>query len=74
MFGNLIHVAYENMIICAKFNILYTYMEQFYDIYNTYTENGYHIFKYDYYYNFINIVDKLEKIDRHLYFDFNKIV
>jgi len=41
---------------------------------STLTEYGYQIYKYEYYYDFINIVSKLEHLENHLDFDYNMIV
>lgn len=40
----------------------------------TLTEYGYQIFKYEYYYDFLNIVTKLENLENYLEFDFNMIM
>jgi len=36
--------------------------------------DGYHIYKHEYYNNFLAIVSKLENLEKHLYFYFNMIV
>lgn len=74
MFGKLLHEAYDSIIMCAKFNILYKYIDSFYDINSVFTDDGYRIYKYEFYYNFREVISKLEKIERHLYFDFDMIV
>jgi len=74
VFGKLLHDAYESLIMCAKFNIVYKYFDGFFDINNVYTDDGYRIFKYELYYNFRQIISKLDKIERYLYFDFDMIV
>ncbi|KAL4125899.1 hypothetical protein QTP88_010136 [Uroleucon formosanum] len=73
VFGKLLHEAYDS-IMCAKFNILYKYIDSFYDINSVFTDDGYRIYKYKFYYNFREVISKLEKIERHLYFDFDMIV
>jgi len=49
-------------------------MEQFYNVNDVLTDDGYIIYKYEFYYNFRNIVTKLENVQNHMYFDLNMIV
>jgi len=50
-------------------------MEQFYNVNDVLTEDGYIIYKYEFYYNFRNKVTKLENVQNHIiYFDLNMIV
>lgn len=62
------------MIICAKFNIIYSHIDKFYDINDTFTEFGYLIYKYELFNDFRNIISKLENTDKHFNFDLNMIV
>lgn len=70
----MIHETFDQLILCAKFNIIYNNIDKYHDIQSTLTEYGYNIYKYEYYYSFINIVSKLEHPDKNLDFDFNMIV
>jgi len=62
------------MTLCAKYNIIYAYIDHFYNINDVMTEGCYNIFKYKHFHSFRSIVIKLENLNDHLIFDMDMVV
>jgi len=68
------HETISNMLIRAKFNIVYQHIDIFYYEKDVFTEGGYFIYKNEYFQNFKLIVSKLESLEQNKYFEIDMIV
>lgn len=73
-FAKLMHETISNMLICAKFNIIYQRIDIFCNENYVLSEGGYFIYKFEYFQNFKLIVSKLENLEENKYFDIDMIV
>lgn len=67
-FAKLMHETISNMLICAKFNIVYQHIDIFYNEKDV-SSGGYFIYKNEYFQNFKLIVSKLESLEQNKYFE-----
>ncbi|KAE9528575.1 hypothetical protein AGLY_012150 [Aphis glycines] len=74
VFEKLIHEALFSLIMCAKFNIVYKYFQNFDNLNDGLTEDGYYFFKITLFYPFLNIVKNLENVQGNLIFDIDMVV
>jgi len=73
-FAILMHETISSMLICAKFNIIYQHIDIFYNKNDVLSEDGFFIYKYEYFESFKSIVAKLERLEQNKCFDIDTIV